>query len=273
MTLCIAALASEIDSEKAVKTSVYFCSDYRIETFAAGSETEYKFHKVSDSWAGMLAGNVARASELLDLYSSHLAGKAPTGEQAVHELRIPVQLFKKRLASEYIASMTGLLFEDFLVSGQTTLPPALYERLWGDIARIEIGCQLILVPTDAHRLYSVDSDGSVSVHKVFCAIGSGASNAEAWLHYREQGRYLGLSLTGVHLLEAKRFAENAPGVGRKTSLSILDSEKNLHQFAESHVQAAEREIWKRYGPRRPKKGVADPVSDPMTTPWSEVGIG
>ena len=89
MTLCIAARASKFEGDN-VKTSIYFCADFRIETFAASSETEYKFHKVADSWAGMLAGNVARASELLDLYSSHLAGKAPTGEQALNELRIPV---------------------------------------------------------------------------------------------------------------------------------------------------------------------------------------
>jgi hypothetical protein len=169
--------------------------------------------------------------------------------------------------------MTGLLFEEFVADGQAKLPSPFYERLWNDISRIELGCQLILVPTDAHRLYSVDSDGSVSVHKVFCAIGSGASNAEAWLHYREQHQFSGLSLTAMHLLEAKRFAENAPGVGKKTTLAVLDHEKNLHQFYEYRVQAAEKEIWKLYGPRKAKNDVADPVVDASITAWDKLGIG
>jgi hypothetical protein len=274
MTLCIAAYAGEFDDAGALQTSICFCADARIETHASGAETEYKFRKIAARWAAMIAGVIGRSTELLELYSAHLANEKMDDPVSIEALRLPPQLMKRRLAGEFISSMTGLTLDEFTAQGQTLLPSSLYENLWNDIARIEIGCQLVLIPIDQTRkLYSIDRDGSLTIHNEFCAIGSGASNAEAWLHYRQQRSSFGLAITTVHLLEAKRFAENAPGVGKKVDFAVLDDQKRLIQYSEQAGKKGEDEAWKRYGPRKIPSSATMVLEGFPPTPWDDLGIG
>lgn len=271
MTLCIAAFANEWEKSNS-KMSAFFCSDARIETSATSSETEFKFRKLGEQWVGMFAGTVSRAYELMDLYTAHFNTTPSNALTVVNDLRDPPQQMKKRLANEYVSSVTGLSFDDFIGRAQTVVPANLYERIWNDIARIELGCQLILVPTVSwDAAYTVDFDGSISSHSNFCAIGTGASNAEAWLHYREQKRFTSPKQTAIHLLEAKRFAENAPGVGKKTHLAMLDSKLLYHQFISA--DKTEKLAWAKYGPRPTSKPLVEVEPDDKPTPWDELGIG
>jgi hypothetical protein len=75
----------------------------------------------------------------------------------------------------------------------------------------------------------------------------------------------------AHVLEAKRFSENAPGVGKETNLAYIDKDKKLH-----HIAAADKikdKVWRRYGP----KGTGKPVIalnetvEPIS--WVQTGIG
>jgi 20S proteasome alpha/beta subunit len=272
MTLCIAAFSNQwIEGEP--KRAIYCCSDARIETSTSGSETEYKFKKVGARWAAMLAGNVGRAEELLNLYSDHIESDLFGKLDVTDSLRVPPQKMKTRIAAEYVANMTGMSWDDFVSKGQAILPVGLYESVCNDVARIEIGCQLILIPVVARNcFYIADSDGSISIRKHFAAIGSGSSNAEAWLHFREQEKFTKPASTIIHLLEAKRFAENAPGVGKKTHLALIDNESRFHQFM--NVEATERQVWRKYGPKstaQPIVTVDDSGGEP--TPWDELAIG
>jgi 20S proteasome alpha/beta subunit len=249
-----------------------FCSDQRIETSSYGSETEFKFHKVTDEWAALIAGDVGRAHELLGLYTCHLIGKAFDEAKCLTDLRVPPQQMKRTLANEHVANATGLSLDEFLDRGQSSLPPAMFETIWNDIARIEIGCQIILAPISANwALFLVDADGSVEARKSFCSIGSGASSAEAWLHFREQEPSFGFMRTTVHLLEAKRFAENAPGVGKKTTLTWIDKEKNLH--IPLGCEEIEEGVWKEYGPRPTEDAKVSFPKDLAPSPWTQTGIG
>ena len=272
MTLCIAAFASEWTEKKEIKASTYFCADARIETPVAGSDTEYKLRKVTDDWAAMFAGNVGRAVELLSLYTSYLSSRPFSEQEILNDLRTPPQMMKKRLANEYVSSMTGLSFDDLVKDGQTILPAAQYENIWTDIMRIEIGCQLILIPTSRTGLYVVDCDGSVNTRRNFCTIGTGSSNAEAWLHFREQNKFTSPERTAAHLLEAKRFSEHAPGVGKTTHLACLDNDQHLYQY--QRVEDTEKKIWKTHGPRKttsvkitPHKFAGNPIK------WQELAVG
>jgi hypothetical protein len=220
----------------------------------------------------MLAGDVGRAEELLSLYSYHIESDLFGELDAIDSLRIPPQKMKRRIAAEYVANMTGMLWDDFVSKGQTILPAALYENIWNDVARIEIGCQLILIPVVARDcFFIVSSDGSISIRKHFAAIGSGSPNAESWLHFREQEQFKKTAATVTHLLEAKRFAENAPGVGKKTHLTLIDHESRLHQFM--NVEATERKIWKKYGPKSTEEPTITAEDSAEPTPWDEIEIG
>jgi hypothetical protein len=125
MTLCIAAFSADWTSEEGFKTRINFCSDSRIETNATGSETEFKFRKVTDHWAALFAGNVGRALELLRLYTYHFADSPVDESSVLAEIRIPPQQFKKQLAGEYVANLTGLSFDVFTNQGQSILPSGL----------------------------------------------------------------------------------------------------------------------------------------------------
>src|ERR1700738_4489912 len=73
MTLCIAAFAtSGWDEKRNPQTEIVLCSDLRIETPTAGSETTIKMKKIAKNWAVMIAGNVARAEELISIYCADL---------------------------------------------------------------------------------------------------------------------------------------------------------------------------------------------------------
>jgi 20S proteasome alpha/beta subunit len=271
MTLCIAALA--IAEGAAInETTTIFCTDTRVETHTTGAETGFKFRKVNNSWGVMFAGKVGRAEELIGMFETHLPEESLEDSAVMDALRIPPQNFKKILASEYIANMTGLPFDDFHLRGSSALPPSLFENLSNDVARIEIGCQLILapIPSSGH-LYSVDIDGSVNIHQHFCTIGTGSSNAEAWLYYQAQNRFLNLQHSIVHLLEAKRFSENAPGVGKKTDLYWISHDLKTHSIF--NEEKLEESIWRRYGPRstRKTKIKLEEIDDPPD--WKDIGRG
>jgi hypothetical protein len=81
----------------------------------------------------------------------------------------------------------------------------------------------------------------------FCAIGSGATNAEAWLHYRQQSKFVGLTSTIVNVYEAKKFAEHAPGVGELARLLVIDRENRILSTTNNKQLTA---LWKRFGPRK-----------------------
>jgi hypothetical protein len=271
MTLCIAAFSARLEDSDWL-TSIHFLADHRVETHSSGSETEYKFRKVCDGWAGMLAGNVARAIELLGIYGSFLNDEITNSPQLINELREPPSQMKRRLASQYISALTGIPFDMFMDKGASILPSGLFESIWNDVARIELDCQLILVPTATRRdhIYTVDSSGEVTAHSNFCAIGSGSSSAEAWLHFREQNKFLSAERTKIHLLEAKRFSENAPGVGKKTTLATITHDNVLQQHL--NESAAEKDVWRKFGPRITKNGVSG-LDDHLSSGWNETGRG
>lgn len=274
MTLCIAA---HCISQRVNERNVVVCSDRRIETDATSSQVGFKFRKLSHQWAALMAGNIGRAEELMQLYSSHFRDRKEIPETDIAaELRIPPAQFKKKLINEYVQSVIGLTFDEFLQNNQS-LPDALFENLSNDIARISIGCQLILIGVPSHQrtqfLYTVDTDGTLYLHTDFAAIGTGASNATAWLHYREQNRFDDVNTTMCRLLEAKRFSENAPGVGEKTIMLWLSNDGQSAISGQDDVFKSK--VWKKYGPRDQSGAVnlPDIKATFNKTKWSEVSVG
>lgn len=269
MTLCVAAFSSN----KVGEYEVVCCSDTRIETRSTGSETVYKFRKVSNQFAALYAGTVSRADELLHIYTEYLAGRELTRQNIVEELRVPPQKLKRRLVEEYVRNTLGLGFDEFLAKS-TSFPSGLHENILTEISRIQIDCQLLLVSlrTDLHALFTVDTDGAVFEEENFAAIGSGASNAIAWLHFRKQQQYLATNVTILHVWEAKKFSDNAPGVGRETNLVWIDKELNLYQ---SKPNLNFNNHWRKFGPRDTKSFKADVKTAFFDTPapWLDVGIG
>jgi hypothetical protein len=115
MTLCIAALAS-IPSP--VSRRIVLCFDYKIANDAWGSESEYKFHVLSEQLVALVAGSPAKAKELATLYREHLATVVLSMNNALDELRKPILEFKRRKADFYIRSKLAVSYLEFLNNGE-----------------------------------------------------------------------------------------------------------------------------------------------------------
>jgi 20S proteasome alpha/beta subunit len=251
MTLCIAAFSTVgWDENKNPLTNIVLCSDMRIETPVAGSETANKMQKIGQNWAAMIAGNVSRAHELLSIYCADLPHDPIPETQILDTLRVPPQKLKRRLAEEYVQATVAMPYDQFIASGKESLPTWLFDNMMTEISRMEIGCQVLLIPTNKQTIrqfYCVELDGSVFQQEHFCAIGSGQHSASSWLHYRQHASHHELEQTLCSVLEAKKFSENAPGVGRRTNLSILTDDGRILFL---HDETMPEKVWKRTGPRK-----------------------
>lgn len=274
MTLCIAAFAHEGWKEpKGSLTAIVMCSDLRIETNVTGSETGFKMKKINDNWAMMIAGNISRTEELYSIYFSHLPNEPIPSEEILDALRKPPQILKQRLTEEYVQTTLAISYSEFLAKGSQSFPSSLFESVMNEIARMEIDCQVILIPTNdqkERKLYRVESSGSVYPQDNFATIGSGAESASSWLHYREQTKFKSLNETICTVLEAKKFCENAPGVGKKAHISIITQDGNL--LMSSDELLADK-TWKKTGPRATKGVKFDLSKSFHSTKWLDLGKG
>jgi len=266
MTLCIAARCCD----KVQEMNTICCFDTRIETATTGAETGFKFRKVAKDWAAMLAGNVGRAEELIRMYTNHLADKDLNQKVVIDELRIPAQEFKRKLIDEYIQSMVGLSYADFLANGNNSLPTRVFENLGQDILQINIGCQLILIPIGiCEEIFTVETDATLVMHNHFAAIGTGANSAYAWLHYRQQHQFSEVVHTLIHLAEAKKFSENAPGVGKRCYFEWIDHNRKVRTAVYSDKFADK--VWTKFGPR--KVTSTDVTAYFSPDDWDKTAIG
>ena len=219
----------------------------------------------------MLAGDTQKADRLLDLLRFDFREKRIEPEQAIPQLRRVVSAYKSELVDEYTSNTTALSYADLLKASQS-MPESIYLQVVDEVTRISIGCELILMNLryKTPYVFQVGINGQVDQVRNFCAIGSGATNAESWLHYRAQSPYLPLATSVVSVYEAKKFAEHAPGVSKETKLMIMgpyDRVRFLQSFSTLDG------MWSTYGPQTHKRSQlvgALKAEDYMDTKWENV---
>jgi 20S proteasome alpha/beta subunit len=276
VTLCIAALSNDWDLNvnHPPLRNIVCCFDKRVETTTAGSDTAYKFRKVSANWAALIAGTVSRAEELITIYTTNLPTDVTPEPALLEILRQPPQILKRRLADEYVQNRLGVSYTDFLANGSSWLPTAVFEHIASEIMRIEIGCQLILLPMPPQQtkfLFTVDGDGAVYPENDFAAIGTGATGATAWLHHRAQHRFNSTNTTVRQVIEAKKFCETAPGVGHTTNLVVLTHDRQIRHHGGS--ESVFDRMWTKYGPRRATTEFNIDDIPTNTHTWEDTAIG
>lgn len=240
MTLCIAA-----NVRHHVEESIVCAFDFRIETSSSGSDTGYKFRKLSKDWGAMLAGVTSKADRLLDILSECFTSQEVRQNNALIEIRKAVASYRLELVEEYVQSVVSMSYDSFL-ERKASFPDHLFEQVASEILRVQQECDIILfcLHQKLPFLYVVGANGLVDQVRNFCAVGSGAPNAEAWLHFREQSSFDQLHKTVVSVYEAKKFAEHAPGVGKTTRLLVLQGDKIMVYQNMSEMD----KLWRKYGP-------------------------
>ncbi len=257
MTLCIAALCDLKAREKtAIDDVVVGCFDWRIETGTSSAQTAFKFSKLNKRWAVMMAGPLAQARELSNMYKAFLnsEGDSITNVNVLEKLREPSIRFRQSLASAYTQSTVAMPYDAFLRDGKTQLPEDLFRQISYDIAQQKLEAELILIGL-LGRHFRIFECFAGEVHEAedFAVIGSGKTIAESALYQREQSDIRSLSLSIYAVFEAKRLGENAPGVGTKTTTVIIhrDSENNLdYELVTSAGKNFLEKQFERFGPRK-----------------------
>lgn len=222
MTLCVGAQCLW-DGEVAIVGAF----DERVETNMAGSNSEFKYTPLNGSWGAYLAGPVAQARELIEIYIEHLASAKITRSNVIEQLRIPARKMKARLANTVTHQLVSLSHEEFLKRGQQSFTQEMCRHVEMQIASARFEAQLILagLVDGSPSLFAIDAD---DVHKItnFATIGSGSSIAQSVLYQREQSPLTDISRTLYSVYEAMRLGRNAPGVGPCRIMMVLSASKD-----------------------------------------------
>jgi hypothetical protein len=123
----------------------------------------------------------------------------------------------------------GWTMQEFLQQGPDIPSAAHRQALLDAFDRYELGCQFLVAGFSSlsarHAIVFEVNNPGVYVNRSlinYSAIGSGSSNAIAYLSRQDQASTTPLSVSVYNAIVAKRLAEKAPGVGPETTAVILN---------------------------------------------------
>lgn len=254
MTLCIAANALGGGLSFGDMDRVVVAFDWRIETDSAGAETGFKLQSLGRQWAALISGDVQDAVELCRQYSAFLIQHEDiTSTHLLEYLNTPIRCFRYAMAESLIQSKLAMTYDEFLNHGREQVPMDLRRQIASEIAWQQCPVQLILIGVVDGRLVVAKSHNfEIRRCEDFAVIGSGSAIAEANLYQRKHSCLCSLGDTIYSVYESKRLGEIAPGVGRETSLFVLNRDDRgsiLRQpWSRGDKKVLEKQF-KRYGPR------------------------
>jgi hypothetical protein len=243
MTICIAASTqvTMIAADTAwinADPAIVLCTDLQGSSDSSGAETLIKTEPMPFGFAALIAGPSSDAREFVEAIRGVLE-ETPLSEDRPYKnlrlLRKAVARYRRRCSEAHIGVALGISYTDFRTNGKTQLPDDLYASLSWEVRNHRSGVEVLLAGFLKAKvsfpgitpglmympvIYKISED-HVWVCDHFGVIGSGTSIGESSLYCREHTTVNGLDRTLYNVYEAKRLSEKAPGVGRKTSLSIL----------------------------------------------------
>ncbi len=230
MTVCIAAIC---DSGKRVVAVADKMITYPPPVNIEFESVESKIELMTSSCLFMASGNVSFASDINAKVRGALGGNTtPSIDSLADSFKVEYQNVRSEKINDTIVSGTfGKDFEAFKSRGGT-LPqylqtqPTTYGQIILASNNFNLNLELIVCGIDtkgAHVFNIYHPGASTSLDKLgYSAIGSGANHALIRLSLLGQNTKLGLKSTLVNVLEAKYISELAPGVGKRTSVAIID---------------------------------------------------
>jgi hypothetical protein len=256
MTLCIGALSH---MNAPLCECVVACFDTKVSGDEFGSESEYKFHVLSDDFVALISGRPGRAKELCAIYKSPLRNGAVTEDNVLDRLREPLGIIKRRQAEAYVQRKMAVSYQEFCDSGEKWFGTANAARHHGVIEDNQLGVDLIFIGFIGPRAILCElKSGEIEVCTNFSMIGSGAYTAEPALHARKQKFSTLVEDTVYNVYEAKRYGENSPSVGLETVLYIFTPppQGERHIRAKRVTDAGMRYLagrFKKHGPKPIKR--------------------
>lgn len=230
MTVCIAAIC---DGGKKVVAVADKMITYPPPVNIEFESVESKIESMNPTCLFMASGAVSFASDISADVRKGLGGnQAPLLEVVTNSFKDQYQRTRaQKIQDTIVDSALGKDFDDFRAKGgflpaYLQAQPAIYNQIALAASNFNLNLEIIVCGIDdkgAH-VYNIYHPGSsTSLDKLgYSAIGSGANHALIRLSLLGQNTKLGLKNTLVNAYEAKGISELAPGVGKRTSIAIID---------------------------------------------------
>ena len=233
MTVCIAAICDE-GRRIVVAADRMFTSPPPVNVEFETSEK--KIEQLSPSCVALSAGNTAYAYEVIRDTVAMLGGnqKPPISQVAetikdsyvkVRAAKVRETLLLPHLGPEFLkVEQIGVLLPNYLREQQQV-----FGNLLGVMNGFNLGAEIIIAgisEADGRRLAAIVHPGTVIwLDKLgYASVGSGANHATIRLALGGQTKISKLSDTAYRVMEAKKAAQVAPGVGEQTDIAIVSRE-------------------------------------------------
>jgi hypothetical protein len=245
MTVCIAA--SSIFNNDPL---LFFCMDMMGSTDFSSAETTWKWTPLVSGFYSLISGPISTAREITSLCRAELVDVHTENINGILDrLRDALGVYKARFADAHLRSRMGMTYEEFHREGRTALPEELFRELSYEIKAHYSSVELIIAGfiTAKPVIFKISSD-SVWFCEDFAVIGAGTQIAEAALFNREQSFMTGRNRSLYCVYEAKKLAEKAPGVGKKTRLYIVHPDQSMESLESPGFQVLDAHF-ERFAPR------------------------
>ena len=223
MTICIAAICDN-------NQKIVVASDRMITASHLSQQFEHgvpKMEEISKSCLAVTAGSALAPREIFSSVRTWASSKSNTSiSEIVEEVKNRFNKLRIRKAEEkYIKSRGFESVEDFYSKSQS-LPPQIVVPINEKLENEELGVEVLIagVDSDGAHVYWVTDPGVSNCYDSLCysAVGSGEPHALHTFIAESYDGSVSLKKALFVVFEAKRNAENAPGVGSKSDFWIID---------------------------------------------------
>ena len=226
MTICIAAICDN-------KSKVIVACDRMITVRMPPQEFEHsgpKLHRISDTCVVTTAGSVLAHVDMCEDVKTEMVHISQPSIRAIVEcITKNFVAQRKRRVEDDILKPRGFDLKSFYEKvGE--LPPQIGVTIDSDIMKYDgFNLELLIAGVDragAH-IYEVIDPGSFECYDSlgYDAIGSGEHHAIRTFIFNNYSCTLPLNQALFSVYEAKKWSENAPGVGKATDMCVVEKQK------------------------------------------------
>lgn len=237
MTVCIGTLCEN-------RHCVILAAD-RMVTSGLAIEFEHpvsnKITKLSENCLALTAGNALVYTELFNAVCHATSNKRFTSvEEFVEAIKEMYQaLRRKQIEERFLMPRSFRNFQEFY-QAQPVVSESIVFMIQQEIERFNYGLDILVggVTGDAAHLYNISDPGTSQCYDSlgFQAIGSGMNLALSSLIGSGCHQDLSLAEALLTTVSAKMHAENAPGVGRRTDVSLIRPGQPCVHFSDDQIK-------------------------------------
>jgi hypothetical protein len=222
MTICIAAICNEFRGD----CKILLCHDWQISSELGSAEVRNKATHLGKGVYCLSSGTDGEVTAaLIHLKHKFDSEKDPIDERNFTKLVRNALLERKaEKCDEFIRGRFAISYDDFLRNGKAWLPSDLFNVAQSDVVSMSIKANFVVAAFSTSgypMICETDDFAKVTPKDDYALAGIGRFLAQTALLQRHFMTVNDLPEATYKVFEAKKYAENVPGVGDITSLAVL----------------------------------------------------